>query len=270
MPSKNPVNDWSPENVSNFWNYLGSRADLFPDYFTYQFSEGVTNFLKYTGMLVSGNRVLDFGCGPGFLIERLLEESVECFGADSSQTAVQHLVERFSGHPRWKGAAVSSSPRLNYPDEFFSLVTCLETLEHLDQSTSAEVLFEIRRVLSGEGLAVFTAPFEEDLSRSFIKCPFCSKEYHRIQHVRSFSVSSLMKFLQDAGFRVVFCDTIDFEEFQPQKIALLDLSLRLIRKRVGDVLRNQLDRCISTKFPNNRLISLYRGKKGTLCAVVSR
>jgi 2-polyprenyl-3-methyl-5-hydroxy-6-metoxy-1,4-benzoquinol methylase len=49
--------------------------------------------LKRRGVRLSGD-VLDFGCGPGFFLEHLLDHGLRCHGADTSPVAVGWPVGR--------------------------------------------------------------------------------------------------------------------------------------------------------------------------------
>ncbi len=79
---------WTKESVVTFWEYIGQREDLHWEYFTQQVGVGLTEFLAHTGRLKPRAAVLDYGCGPGFLIQHLLDRGVECYGADSSIKSV--------------------------------------------------------------------------------------------------------------------------------------------------------------------------------------
>ncbi len=74
---------WTPESVNAFWQYHGRKKDL-TGYFTYQVGFGVAAFVGHTSRLKPGATVLDYGCGPGFLIQHLLGRRVNCWAADSS------------------------------------------------------------------------------------------------------------------------------------------------------------------------------------------
>src|SRR5258708_1082902 len=90
---------WTPEAVGRFWDYWSARVDFHDEYFTLQVGRGISYFASLAGILKG--KVLDYGCGPGYLLDRLLEQSAEVAALDFSQEAVQQVNARHAGNPRW-------------------------------------------------------------------------------------------------------------------------------------------------------------------------
>jgi ubiquinone/menaquinone biosynthesis C-methylase UbiE len=108
-----------------------------------------TNALR----MISG-RALDIGCGVGFVVEYLSSETFDlvAHGADISDQSIQRAVQRLAhlaGVSR--RLTVLAAQRLPFDDEYFSLVTCFDMLEHLDLPDIAETLSEAHRVLRPGG-----------------------------------------------------------------------------------------------------------------------
>lgn len=260
---------WTAESVSAFWQYQGQKKDL-TGYFTYQVGSGVAAFIGHTGRLKPGATVLDYGCGPGFLIQHLLQRRMNCCAADSSAEAVERANQRYAGMPGWKDAFVlnGSCPALR--EASFDVVTCLETLEHLADDSLQHVVQEIFRYLKPGGIGVFSTPFKEDLKYNNTFCPFCHTEYHKVQHQRSFDASQLSALLQSHGFAVLFCRGLDFHEFQREPPGWKDMSIRILAWAVRKKLREWTDRFSAVPFPHGRTFN-YQLKPGPhLCAVVER
>jgi SAM-dependent methyltransferase len=99
----------------------------------------------------SGNgRHLDIGSGDGRLL-KLISNSYRL-----QQSACDYS-NRFMKRPNLHVDVVDlNHERLPYPDAQFDLVTCVETLEHLENFR--EVFREIYRVLRSGGWAVITTP----------------------------------------------------------------------------------------------------------------
>jgi SAM-dependent methyltransferase len=262
-----PTARWTPEVVWRFWDYLGTRTDLYPEYFSNLYGEGIVKFIKMATDLSGQKRALDYGCGPGFLVEHLLRENLACTGLDFSEASVHKVNERFATMGNWRGAHCAQGFPIPFGDGTFDLVTCVETLEHMEDAALERTLQEIRRVLTTRGTAVFTVPNEEDLYEACIMCPFCGVEFHRVQHVRSFTGATLATLLEEQGFSVLFCDSLDFAELQPVPVGCMDISLRVVRKRVGDRLKKMLDTFFRRPFPHSRIVSTYRGGRGHLTAI---
>jgi hypothetical protein len=78
-------------------------------------------------------------------------------------------------------------------------------------------LLELHRLLKPRGIAFFTTPYDEKLLESYVYCPFCNQEFHKVQHVRSFNRDSIKQLLNHYGFKIVFCQNIDLFELQKNK-----------------------------------------------------
>lgn len=100
-------------------------------------------------------RALDLGCGVGFVVELLTETAfwLEPWGADISEVAVERARERLAKKrvPSSR-IALLTDQHLPFEDSFFSLVTCFDMMEHLDEADVRQTLNEIQRVVRRGGL----------------------------------------------------------------------------------------------------------------------
>ena len=82
--------EWTPERIERFWDYISSRHT---EYFTNQLGGIMVH--RFRPWLKGRYQILDFGCGPGFLIGHILREfqgeSKEIFGADMSEDSLATL-----------------------------------------------------------------------------------------------------------------------------------------------------------------------------------
>lgn len=88
------------------------------------------------------NRVLDFGCGPGRILQ-FLQPGPDVFACDVSGPVVKYAELAF---PRVNVHCNSLLPPLRYYGEFFDLVYSFSVFSHLSQSVEDAWLTELRRI----------------------------------------------------------------------------------------------------------------------------
>jgi SAM-dependent methyltransferase len=96
-------------------------------------------------------RILDVGCGsyPYFLSHTSFKEK---FAVD------QFAPPAGSRDIGWHTLDLNAEPRLPFDDAYFSVVTMLAVVEHLDPTTMESLFQEIHRVLRPGGMVVVTTP----------------------------------------------------------------------------------------------------------------
>jgi 2-polyprenyl-3-methyl-5-hydroxy-6-metoxy-1,4-benzoquinol methylase len=265
-------NDWQADHVDRLWSYWGSRPHHLEQYFSHQVGHGVVALLQHTGRL--HGQVLDYGCGPGFLIDHLLRSGIRglsVHGADTSAHAVRDVNVRLQGRPGFHGIAQLDGFPSPFETDRFDVITCIETLEHLDDATLHNVTADVHRLLRPGGIAMFTTPFAEKLEQNMVYCPFCDSEFHRVQHMRSLTAESMSTLLRDKGYDVLFCGNLNFADFQRDTIPPpADLSPRAIGRILTSAANRLLDRVVPRPFPHSRTFrERLRGGRH-LCAVVTK
>ena len=117
--------------------------------------------LRLPGWEKNGLRVLDVGCGGGYLPEALTLFSDQVSGLDASHgslvAAHAHALETGQRIAYQVGRAES----LPFADGTFDLVTCCDVLEHVDDLD--RVLAEIARVLKPGGIFLY-----DTINRTFM------------------------------------------------------------------------------------------------------
>jgi len=116
-------------------------------------------------------KVLDVGCGEGFLLREIRKRNEKCelHGSD-----INLNIKKLSIDADLRIADVRNLP---YRDDYFDVVFALDVLEHINEMDLA--IKEIKRVLKRDGKLIITAPTESGfykLGRFIIKGTFSEKE----------------------------------------------------------------------------------------------
>jgi ubiquinone/menaquinone biosynthesis C-methylase UbiE len=108
---------------------------------------------------------------------------------------------------------ISSLPT-PFHDEQFDLITCIETIEHLQDEQLQETMQELYRILKRKGKVFITTPFNEDLEAHLNFCPFCKSEFHQMQHMQSFDIAGLTALANKYGFETTECVNMDIQKLK--------------------------------------------------------
>lgn len=122
--------------------------------------------------LNSGNgelNVIDLGCGDGSFLKLLEAEfpDIHTYGIDILPEVLE--VKKFLRAE----IKCSDLKKSGFPDNFFGVVFCLDTLEHFQ--SLEEPIREIKRIIKPDGLLIISAPTEKffyKIGRFFIKGTF--------------------------------------------------------------------------------------------------
>lgn len=191
--------DWTAERIARFWAWQSRYPE---QYFTYQFGDSIARHLS--PWLKGRNRVLDYGCGTGFMIPHLAAVAETVIGADLSPESVVTTNARHGTIPNFAGAFTLDELRSR--QERYDAITVIEVVEHLHDEDLDVLLRDVRTLLAPGGTAIFTTPNDEDLQRSFVYSPATDEVFHRYQHLRSWTEEALSMRLRAAHFEteVVF------------------------------------------------------------------
>lgn len=99
----------------------------------------------------SGDRVLDIGCGKGFLLYEMTQvvPGLEVVGIDISEYAIRNSKPEVRPHLQ-----IGNANRLNFPDQSFDFALSLNTLHNLKNFDLFPALKEIERVALKKYLVV--------------------------------------------------------------------------------------------------------------------
>jgi len=116
--------------------------------------------------LKSGSKILDVGCGKGFLLYemQLIEPGLELYGFDISQYGLDH------SPPELKANMFIHSAQTKFPfeDKFFDLVISLGTLHNLHIYELETALSEVQRV--GNNGYIMVESFRNEFEMFNLEC----------------------------------------------------------------------------------------------------
>lgn len=124
--------------------------------------------------LQPGMRVLDVGCGKGFLVKDLMLEQpgIEAFGLDVSLYALRHAPEDLIGRLH-----LGSADELPFPDASFDYVVSLNTIHNLPRPRAVKAMAEIERVSKGKSFVVVDS-YRTTEQKAIFESWVLTAEYH--------------------------------------------------------------------------------------------
>jgi len=146
-------------------------------------------------------RVLDIGCGEGYLAAALARHGAEVVAIDVAEEPLRRARAR---HPELDLRRVSPEVPLPLEDASFDVVWAGETIEHI--ADTAGWLSELRRVLRSGGFLLLSTPAHGPLRRLRLALSRSAFEAHfdpRSDHLRFYTRRVLADLLADFGFEDV-------------------------------------------------------------------
>jgi len=118
--------------------------------------------------LRAGMRVLDVGCGKGFLVKDLMLEcpGLEAFGLDISRYALMHCENEVIGRLH-----LGSAESLPFPDLSFDCVLSINTIHNLPRPRAVLAMREIQRLSGGRAFVQvdsYRTPEQREIAVSWI------------------------------------------------------------------------------------------------------
>lgn len=132
--------------------------------------------------------IIDVGCGNGFFLKTLEALKLySLFGIEPSKSAINHNLSSLK-------IDQGKIENINFQDNFFDLVTCLEVIEHLQYNTYERGLLELERI--SNKYIMISVPFQEN--RNHVVCPYCDCYFNGTTHLKSFDENKLFNLFQNS------------------------------------------------------------------------
>ena len=142
----------------------------------------------------SKGTLLDFGCGKGAMLSRLLltKPRLKVHGLDISKTALQTIKRLI---PKGKFILIKEGKRLPYKNDMFDFILATDVLEHiLDTEWAFE---ELTRVLAPGGRILMTVPYHGMVKN--ILCTFIAFDQYfepSQAHIRFYTKRNLKSYVR--------------------------------------------------------------------------
>jgi len=170
---------------------------------------------------VTGEDVIDIGCGMGFMSEALAQRGQKITAVDVEQTYVSYTDQRIAAYTSSVGSVLYKDTQLPFCDACFDSLISLDVIEHVKDH--AGLVREFARLLRPHGSAILSVPAlpllygRRDLNHG---------------HFRRYSKQLLISTLQQAGLqveRVVYWNCIGVLPYF--------VSERLLNREIPDSIR---------------------------------
>ena len=142
-----------------------------------------------------GERVLDIGCGSGWLGECCHRRGAEVCAMDIGRVGVSGARARF---PEVASYQVGDVYQLPFATKSFAAVALSEVIEHLEDIDAA--LGEARRVLRPGGRMVVSVPYRETIVEHL--CIHCNRPTPANAHLHRFDRETLAACLRRQGLEI--------------------------------------------------------------------
>ena len=219
------------EEVRNFWekNPLCASAIPYPlgsrEYFTFYNSLRENNeTIEYSYQLheyrnYMGKKVLDVGCGNGYVLSKYADEGAEVSGVDITKTGIDLCKKRFEYLGLKGDFQVADAQNLPFENNTFDCICSMGVLHHVPDTKKA--VSEIYRVLKPGGRLIVMFYYRGSAKyqwRYRIRSIFSSKSLQRLVNEVDgvgnpkgtvFSRSELADTLKDFCDVTMFVDCID-------------------------------------------------------------
>lgn len=195
----------SPKELEEIWHQVP------PDYYQKGVKNNLFQWIWHTWKWKSmqkflrrlGNntfKILDVGCASGFLTSQIafFFPSSEIFGVDSYKEAVRFGQKTYPGI----SFKYADAHKLPFKNGAFDLITCIETLEHLENPKGA--ISEMYRCLKNNGHILIGQDTDNLLFKMIwmIWTKRRGKVWHN-SHLHPYNPQKLEKLIKESGFKIV-------------------------------------------------------------------
>ncbi|HEY95730.1 MAG TPA: class I SAM-dependent methyltransferase [Dehalococcoidia bacterium] len=126
--------------------------------------KSIDKFLEYAGCEPSGTKIIEFGCGEGFVAEHLLSHGYDYLGLDISESAIEKAREHIGSKEKNSFILADILNDLDrIPDASYDMIfdnQCFHML--VTDAHRRNYLKDVRRILKKDGKAFFRECVQEE------------------------------------------------------------------------------------------------------------
>ena len=167
-------------------------------------------FLDQSGLIISGRRVLEVGCGIGSIINELNRQGCKVVGIDISNSAIEYGQKKYADIE----LKVGTADKLEFADKSFDIVLSFDVFEHLNDLD--EHLKDVTRVLADGGYYLLQTPnkYFNSVYETLKTRSLRWKKYHPSLH----TAGQLKRRFRKNGFDVKFFKMYTSNDYNLQKL----------------------------------------------------
>lgn len=142
----------------------------------------VTDFIEYYN-LGNGSKILDVGCGKGFMMYDFLQANKNLIvkGIDISKYAIENSMKEIKDH-----VSVGNAKELNFGDNEFDLVISINTVHNLEYEECVKALQEIERVSKKDKYVILDAYTDNEEKERMLKWNLTAKTIMSVDEWKKF------------------------------------------------------------------------------------
>jgi len=190
------------------------------------------------------SKILDAGCGSGFILSQLDNIYDTAVGIDMSPEAIK-FGQQFTKAELKKGNA----EKMEFSDDEFACIISTDAIEHIPDDKAA--MKEAYRVLKNSGCMIIYTPSEVGLlSNTSWAHLYHDSETSYLLDQRYYTIDSLSKLAEEAGFRIEYAGyhSVFFQEFFTQLFKWISSIMGKEYEHQGHIYR----------FTGSKLFTIYR------------
>jgi len=171
----------------------------------------------------AGDRILDLGCGSGYLFELFDSPDYKYTGLDVSAGQIENCKAKYPS----ANFRLSKPDSLDFADSNFDIVYCLSTIHHVpSEEKRKEFLKEIKRVLAPDGILILTAwdiashrpnklseggEFAGKVDQNDLFVPFNLGGIDQSvgRYIHAFEIDEIRRLVKESGFEIIKTEKVD-------------------------------------------------------------